>query len=206
VKPGHDSGEYEGLSLNDDSQPVVMVSWDDAKAYCDRYGLSLPTEAQWEYACRAGSIGKYGWGDGEQEAGRYANVADRTAKAKWTDWTIFDTDDGQAVSAPVGSYQPNAFGLQDMVGNVWEWCADWSDQNHYRQSPAADPAGPPSGLGRVVRGGSWFFDPGLRRAAVRGSGGPAFRFNRGGFRVAFTPGPSVGAGPTKPRGMYAPIR
>ncbi len=186
-KPDHDTGTFKGLSLNQDNQPVASVSWNEARGYCEWAGVRLPTEAQWEYACRAGTQTKFWWGDSETEAGQYANVADKTAKALCPDWTIFDTDDGHAVSAPVGSYKPNAFGLYDMIGNVWEWCADWYDAGYYAKSPSEDPTGPDSGTGRLLRGGSWLIYPFDCRSAFRAG---VYLVNRAfdyGFRVARTP-------------------
>ena len=187
-RPSYDSGSIAGLSLNGDEQAVVQVSWEDAKAYCDHFGLRLPTEAEWEYACRAGSTGKFWWGDSETEAGKYANVTDRTFRAKLTmefnghPWPIFDTDDGYAVTAPVGSYRPNAFGLHDMIGNVCEWCADWHDASYYASSPGSDPAGPATGTQRVSRGGSWCYTPEVCRSANRYGYNPVYRLDYLGFR------------------------
>ncbi len=187
LKADHNSGEHEGLSLNGDTQPAVQVSWNDARDYCQWAGARLPTEAEWEYACRAGGQTMWWWGDSEQEAGKYANVADRTAKMKWPNWIIFDTDDGYAVSAPVGSFGANAFGLYDMVGNVDQWCSDWYDAGYYAASPPTDPPGPASGENRVHRGGSWYsFPPGCR-SADRSSRSPDSGDDDLGIRCAITP-------------------
>ena len=173
----------------DDSHPVACVSWNDATAFCDWLSrqtgrkVRLPTEAEWEYACRAGTRARYWWGDSETEAGKFANVADLTAKKKWTNWIVFDTDDGHAVTAPVASYRPNAFGLYDMIGNVWEWCADWYDEDYYSNSPTDDPTGPAAGKYRVWRGGSWNNNPDCVRSANRGGNYPAYGGNFGGLRV-----------------------
>ncbi len=193
LKAGHDSGLAEGSSLNGDSQPVVRVSWDEARSYCDWAGTRLATEAEWEYACRAGAQTRFWWGDSEEEAGKYANVADRTFREKFhvkiggLDAPIFDTDDGYAMTAPVGSYQANAFGLYDMIGNVWQWCADWSDGAYYASSPAEDPPGPNSGTQRMRRGGSFAFAPFACRCAARFGGGPGDADPGCGFRCARTP-------------------
>ncbi len=193
-KPDQSSGEYDGLSLNGDKQPVVQVSWNEAEAYCEWSGTRLPTEAQWEYSCRAGTQTKFWWGDSETEAGKYANVADKTFREKFhlkigdREWPIFDTDDGYAVSAPVGSFKPNGFGLYDMIGNVYQWCADWYDAGYYAKSPAEDPPGPESGSLRLLRGGSWYYDPGSCRSANRYGLNPVYRvIYVHGFRVARTP-------------------
>ena len=185
-KSGHDSRDYKGHSLNGDTQPVVYVSWNDATAFCQwvtgqtRVEVTLPTEAQWEYACRAGTTGIWYWGASESNAGQYANVADRTVKRELTDWTIFDTDDGHAVAASVGKFRPNAFGLHGMLGNVWEWCQD--GKRSYTSSAQVDPRGPDTGA-RVLRGGSWLVPPRHARSAHRYDNDPPNTNNREGFRV-----------------------
>ena len=177
-KPSHDSEKYKGHSFNGDQQPVVRVSWNDATAFCDWLSrqtgrkVRLPTEAEWEYACRAGTRTRYWWGDSEAEAGKFANVADLTAKQEWSGWRVFDTDDAAAVSAPVGSYRANAFGLYDMTGNVWEWCQDCHYDNYYMSTPTDDSPGLRSGTPRVLRGGSWSHGPRACRSANRHCGNP----------------------------------
>jgi sulfatase modifying factor 1 len=158
-RPQHNSGGYRGLLVNADKLPAVSLDWEAAKAYCDWAGVRLPTEAEWEYACRAGYSHRYTWGDDASVAGHFANFADKTAGAKWEDFSCFDTDDGIAVSAAVGLFPPNAWGLYDMLGNAWEWCADWWAPDYYAQSPVEDPPGPPTGQYRSLRGGSWFTGP-----------------------------------------------
>ena len=151
--------------------PVRRVRYHDAKAYCawqtQREGITyrLPTEAEWEYACRAGSTGKYCFGDDEGEFGEYAWYAENS----------------EGVTHDVGTKKPNAWGLYDMHGNVWEWCADWYDMHYYRESPRQNPKGPNNkAWSRVVRGGSW----GNPQVGVRHSAGPLFRHGRLGFRCA----------------------
>ena len=157
-----------------DDHPVVCVSFDDAVAFCEWLGrktgraVRLPTEAQWEYACRAGAKTAYVWGDKLEAGAGWANAADATGKKSFRTWRIFPWADGYVFTAPVGTYRANAFGLHDMHGNVWEWCADWYARDYYKKAPKADPTGPDGGRQRVVRGGSWMSSPGRCRSAGRG--------------------------------------
>jgi len=131
-----------------DERPVVNVSWNDAVAFCkwlskkEGKTYQLPTEAQWEYACRAGTTTRYYSGDDPETLAKVANVADAAAKAKFPDrkYTI-KANDGYVFTSPVGKFKPNAFGLYDMHGNAWQWCADWYDADYYGQSPVDDPKG-----------------------------------------------------------------
>ncbi len=172
-----------------DDHPVVLVTWNDSKAFCewlsrhDNRRYRLPTEAEWEYACRGGSTTRYWNGDDQEGLAKIANVADGTAKQTFSAWTTITARDGHVFTAPAGSFPANAFGLHDMHGNVWEWCADWFDSDYYENSPAADPQGPSSGSSRVLRGGSWGDEPYDVRCAVRYFNTPDFRYNYFGFRV-----------------------
>jgi formylglycine-generating enzyme required for sulfatase activity/serine/threonine protein kinase len=160
-----------------DDYPVVCVSWNDAQAFCswlstkEGKAYALPTEAQWEYSVRAGSPSKFGFGDKDDELTEYAWYY---ANSRWRGHSA-------------GRKKPNAWGLHDMHGNVWEWCQDWYDQDYYRRSPKQDPIGPAGGTRRVLRGGAWSYDLTYSRAAHRGSSVPSFRDDHGGFRVVMMP-------------------
>lgn len=151
-----------GFAQGDD-HPVVNVTWNDAVALCkwltETEGKSyrLPTEAEWEYAARAGTATRYHTGDAPQSLLKAANVFDADAAQHWKKWAPYALagSDGFAFTAPVGSLEPNGFGLYDMHGNAWEWTADWYAENYYAVSPVDDPKGPPDGAVRVRRGGSW---------------------------------------------------
>jgi formylglycine-generating enzyme len=189
-KSDHNSKDYKGVSLNKDEQPAVYVSWNDAKAFAKWLSrksgkkFSLPTEAQWEYAARAGTKTERFWGDDPDDACKYANVRDQTIKNKW-DWSnIHNCNDGYALTAPVGSFKPNNFGLYDMLGNVWEWCEDVYDGKAYKKHERNDPLITSGGVGRVLRGGSWIHDGRGCRSAYRIWGHPADRYRTLGFRLA----------------------
>jgi formylglycine-generating enzyme required for sulfatase activity len=174
-----------------DEHPVVNVSWNDAVAFCawlskkESKTYRLPTEAQWEYACRAGTTTRYYSGDDPETLAKVGNVADATLKAKIPDWPYtIKASDGYVFTAPVGKFKPNAFGLYDMHGNVWEWCADWYGAEYYAASAADDPKGPASGSGRVIRGGGWDDVAEICRSALRSFSTPGDRFDRLGFRVS----------------------
>jgi len=176
-----------------DEHPVVNVSWNDAVAFCkwlsrkEGKTYRLPTEAEWEYACRAGTTTRYYSGDDPETLARVGNVADAAAKAKFPDWTYtIKASDGYVFTAPVGKFKPNAFGLFDMHGNAWQWCADRYGADYYAKCPADDPTGPDSGDDRVHRGGSWYGRPFSARSAKRFRNWPDFRLNVVGFRVART--------------------
>lgn len=192
----------------DDEHPVVCVSWSDATAYCawlgkrDKAVYRLPTEAEWEYACRAGSTGFLNFGDDPALAPKHANLADVDLEKAHKGLTLRqqavdvakDPGDGHAYTAPVGRYPANAFGLHDMHGNVWEWCLDRYQRFHYKQfeprkmkAAVVDPQGPEKGdehgEWRVLRGGSWAVDAVSARASSRlwNEAGDAFCYV--GFRV-----------------------
>src|SRR5207244_1857641 len=145
--------------------PVEMVTWSQAKAYCEAVGGRLPTEAEWEYAARAGSDASR-YGDLNVIAWHSGNSEDKTHE--------------------VGLKQANRWGLHDMLGNVREWVQDWYDEKYYEKSPSTDPTGPASGQSRVIRGGSWFNASRSLRSSNRDTVGygPAVRFDIG-FRCVW---------------------
>ena len=167
-----------------DNLPVETVSWEMAVEFCEKLSKQtgknyrLPTEAEWEYACLAGSTGKYCFGDDEALLKKYA-------------WYSKNSD---SKTHPVGEKLPNDWGLYDMHGNVWEWCQDWYDENYYanlsKQSEAINPQGPANGKYRVLRGGSWFYYQMYARAVFRGFNHPAFRDSNIGIRLVSCRPPS----------------
>jgi formylglycine-generating enzyme required for sulfatase activity len=164
---GANPSDFEGAQ-----NPVENVSWIDCQDFIAKLNqkfqgqkASLPTEAQWEYACRAGTTTAYNTGDSEdalKEAGWYGSNSEKKTH-------------------PVGQKKPNAWGLYDMHGNVSEWCSDWSGD--YPAGEKTDPMGSKAGIHRVLRGGSWNYDPALCRSAIRSRGVPGCRVDIGGFRV-----------------------
>ena len=193
-EPGHDSGSYESHNLNGPDRPVVRVTWQEAVAYADwlsgKTGLRfrLPTEAEWEYAARAGDTLNRPWGDDPSRACRYANIYDETArKTKPLPWANYPCEDGQGMVAPVGKYAPNKFGLYDMLGNVAEWtCSEYDSAYAGGETRCADP-GAAAGGRRVLRGGSWTEFPELLRFAYRFPTVPGNRKFDYGFRLVLAP-------------------
>jgi formylglycine-generating enzyme required for sulfatase activity/anti-sigma factor RsiW len=157
-----------------DSHPVVFVTCEDAEAFCrwlsglDGRVYRLPTEAEWEYACRAGSAATYGFGDDDKVLGEYA-------------WFC---NNASGTSHPVGQRKPNAWNLFDLHGNIYEWCGDWAAEDYYAKAPPEDPPGPETGQCRVLRGGCWEHMPGNCRSAARHWFNPHHSNHQLGFRIA----------------------
>jgi formylglycine-generating enzyme required for sulfatase activity len=158
---GNNPSDFFGKSL-----PVEQVTWYEARDYCKAVGKRLPTEAEWEKAARAGTGTIYTWGDAIN--GDYA----------WY-W-----DNSKRSTHSVGTRKPNAFGLYDMSGNVWEWVADYYEDTYYQTSPKENPKGPFTSKYRVIRGGSWRDLSEFLRTTRRNYDLPAGRFNHIGFRCA----------------------
>ena len=171
--------QYEAVMGNNPSAfdkgaklPVTGVSWNDCQEFIKKLndktkgGYRLPTEAEWEYACRAGTSTAYSFGD---------KITPKEANS------LFSKIDKPVA---VGSYKPNAFGLYDMHGNVWEWCEDWKAD--YPAGAATDPMGPATGSSRVLRGGSFNFAPSLARSSQRFNNSPTYLYFSLGFRLART--------------------
>jgi formylglycine-generating enzyme required for sulfatase activity len=182
-----------GFEQND-RHPVVCVSYRDAERFCawveEQTGVKvgLPTEAQFEYACRGGTSTRFFTGDDPESLKGYANIADAAAKRKFAHWTRTAAfDDGAVFTAPVASYKPNPFGLYDITGNAYEWCADWYSEKTYTANKRTDPTGPAEGSFRVVRGGCWSAGAVYGRAAPRGWNEPDDRRFDMGFRVCRVP-------------------
>ena len=184
-------GENPSHFKGSDDLPVEQVSWLDAVLFCNKLseqekrtpfyridgtevtiaggnGYRLPTEAEWEYACRAGSTTLYPFGDDVSKLGDHAWYAGNSGRK----------------THPVGQKRPNAWGLYDMLGNVWEWCQDWYEEGYYGASPPADPPGPSEASCRVFRGGGWGDDAWHCRPAYRSGSTPESRNFHLGFRVA----------------------
>ncbi|MFH1377843.1 MAG: bifunctional serine/threonine-protein kinase/formylglycine-generating enzyme family protein [Planctomycetota bacterium] len=161
--------------FRDTKNPVEWVSWNDAQEFCKKlsqktgYTISLPTEAQWEYACRSGTMTKWHSGNNESQLGKYA-------------W--YRSNSGRKTH-PVGQKKPNAWGLYDMHGNIWEWCSDWYVS--YSSEPRTDPMGPTTGTDRVIRGGDWSDYAAFCRSANRGWNAPDLRYDDIGFRIVAVP-------------------
>ena len=181
----------------DADHPVVMASWNDAMDFCrwlsekEGQDYRLPTEAEWEYACRAGTTTRFHHGDDPEGLARVGNIADETLAEKFPRSSIAARD-GYAYTAPVGTFEANAFGLYDMHGNVREWCMDWFREDYYAKSPLEDPPGPGAASYCVKRGGSWSCHDWNCRSAYRFMGLPTVGECQTGFRVVLVPAEQSG--------------
>jgi len=185
--PNHQySWRFTGFEQTDE-HPVVNVTWNDAVAFCrwlserEKKMYRLPTEAEWEFACRGGSMAAYTFGDDPEQLAKVGNVMDALAHEKFLDRLAIAGRDGFVFTAPVGSFLPNIFGLHDLHGNVWEWTADWFEIPD--TSPQVDPQGPSEGRDKVVRGGDWYHDWSFARSAQRYPIHPGLCRRHAGFRV-----------------------
>jgi len=191
-------------------RPMYYVSWNECEEFCRKLSsklgmtVSLPTEAQWEYACRAGSetalpngpieilglsnapaLDPIAW-----YAGNSAQDFTGTSQGNSSWCSEMQYPGGPCGVHPVRKKEANAWGLRDMIGNVWEWCQDWYDEDYYAESPTSDPTGPSSGSYRVYRGGSWNYYAQDCRSAYRRRDSPGLRFHNLGFRpVLASPAP-----------------
>lgn len=186
-------GDWRSLGYpQNNNSPVGCINWHDAKAYAiwlsrltgKKY--RLPTEAEWEYAARGNTQTSRYWGENPDDACIYANAADKVAQAKIqgaSSWSVHNCVDGFDYAAPVGSFKVNAFGLNDMLGNVWEWTED-SYHDNYKDAPADGSAWQGDDTKRILRGGSWNNAPRNVRSAIRNSYQPDLRYSFFGFRLA----------------------
>ncbi|HEX4130072.1 MAG TPA: formylglycine-generating enzyme family protein, partial [Pirellulales bacterium] len=161
------------------AKPIENVSWDDCQQFLEklnksplgqRFQFRLPTEAEWEYACRAGTTTAYYFGDDLRALPQYAWFKENSEKT----------------THPVGQLRPNAWDLYDMSGNVWEWCSDWHAKDYYQQSPPVDPQGAPTGSRRVLRGGAFSNERDHLGSGRRNLYAPDGRSNAYGLRIAAT--------------------
>jgi len=184
----HPWGSREPVHTQADDEPVVMVSWYDAVAYCEKLRKRLPTEAEWEYAMRAGQAGtRFPWGDEPTlpDGSMGLNFWQGSSHQK------NDRVDGYVYTSPVRAFPPNAWGLYDVAGNAWQWTADWYSAETYKNDAAGvvDPKGAEKGWARVARGGSWWCSANACSAygtVARGKSRPRAPYNNNSFRCVQT--------------------
>ena len=189
-EPGYRQNLSYGKVMNGDNQPA-LINWFEAKAFCDwlsnKIGrtVRLPSEAEWEYACRAGNSARFFWGDQAELAYKYANILDESAVKFWPDrgkrmkGNLFNCNDKFIVTAPVGSFMPNAFGLYDMIGNVSEWCEDLYEKYGQKSDTSEDN----EDNCRIVRGGGYGDAIYQARSAARSCDVPDVKHGHYGFRI-----------------------
>jgi formylglycine-generating enzyme required for sulfatase activity len=192
--PQHYSAEWNRFGLKADLvHPVEQVSWNDCTEVLRRLGLELPSEAQWEYGARAGTTTVWWTGNDKRNLADAGNVLDNYAQAHggagWGNHEL-DLDDGNSFPARVGSYRANAFGLHEVIGNVWEWCRDGYRQDFYLHAPKKDPISDPAGCSYCTYRGGGFFHPAMRA--------------RSGNRDGATPGSADGFVGCRPARRIAP--
>ncbi len=171
---GENPSGFEGSNL-----PVEKVTWYEAMDYCKKLKKRLPTEVEWEWAARGGAESTFAWGENVES--KKANFCDRSCSKRWKEKQF---DDGFRHTAPVGSFPANGYGVFDMSGNVYEWVADWYDEDYYKKSPRENPRGPEKGKLKVIRGGSWINYSAGVRPSDRTEAKPKGRLNFVGFRCA----------------------
>jgi len=164
-----------------ENKPVIYVTWPGATEFATYAGGALPTEAQWEYACRGNTITPFNTGNclSDAQANYYWGYPYNTCTNTITTYP--------GTTQAVGTYSANAYGLHDMHGNVWEWCSDWYDKDYYKHSPQNNPENTNNGSARVLRGGSWGSGESYCRVAYRGNSCPAYRYGYYGFRLVLVP-------------------
>jgi formylglycine-generating enzyme required for sulfatase activity len=179
AKMGSNPSAFQGWSYPDAAnRPVERVSWNTIQSFLSATGMRLPSEAEWEYAYRAGTTTAFhsmpGYPNGTNDDSQVGTIA----------W--YNVNSGNQTHV-VGGKAANALGLFDMSGNVWEWVNDWYDGSYYSVSPSTNPLGPASGPIRVLRGGSWGYDTNVVRSSCRGGTSPDYSYYNFGFRVARNP-------------------